>query len=80
MLLYPEGSDEGSFSPSVVPHVLQVLGAVVVAYNLDGGATAVMATAEDALNQRKNEDRECSDIVYISDSAIPMQGTDEQND
>lgn len=36
-----------------------------VAYNLDGGATAVMATAEDALNQRRNEDRECSDIVYI---------------
>jgi len=38
-----------------------------VAYNLDGGATAVMSTAEDVLNQRRNENRECSDIVYIGD-------------
>lgn len=41
-----------------------------VAYNLDGGATAVMATMNDVLNQRRNEDRECSDIVYIVDLPV----------
>ena len=38
-----------------------------VAYNLDGGATAVLATMDGVLNRRENEDRECSDIVYLAE-------------
>ena len=39
----------------------------IKAYNLDGGATAVLSTAKGMINQRKNDDRECSDIIYIVD-------------
>ena len=38
------------------------------AYNLDGGATAVMATASGALNEQTDTRRECSDILYIIDT------------
>ncbi len=38
-----------------------------VAYNLDGGATAVLANSRGMINKRKSEDRECSDIIYIVD-------------
>lgn len=35
------------------------------AYNLDGGATAVMANLYGELNRRADTDRQCSDILYI---------------
>lgn len=35
------------------------------AYNLDGGDTAVMASAAGEINRRSDTDRECSDILYI---------------
>ncbi|MBQ3072315.1 MAG: phosphodiester glycosidase family protein, partial [Oscillospiraceae bacterium] len=38
-----------------------------VAYNLDGGATAVMANAGGVLNRQYRYSRLCSDILYITD-------------
>lgn len=46
------------------------------AYNLDGGDTAVMATATREINQRDDTERECSDILYICD--YDNNGTEEQ--
>ena len=39
-----------------------------VAYNLDGGATAVMANESGMLNRQTDTDRLCSDILYIIDT------------
>ena len=36
-----------------------------VAYNLDGGGTAVMANAEGAISRQSNLSRQCSDILFI---------------
>lgn len=36
-----------------------------VAYSLDGGATAVMANAEDVISHQSNTKRKCSDILFI---------------
>ncbi len=36
-----------------------------IAYNLDGGGTAVMANAEGAISRQSNLSRQCSDILFI---------------
>lgn len=36
-----------------------------VAYNLDGGGTAVMANADGAISRQSNLSRQCSDILFI---------------
>lgn len=36
-----------------------------IAYNLDGGGTAVMADASGAISRQSNLSRKCSDILYI---------------
>ena len=46
-----------------------------VAYNLDGGATAVMANADGMLNRQSDRNRECSDIIYIIDTAERLPET-----
>lgn len=39
----------------------------VSAYNMDGGATAVLANGYGELNRREDTSRQCSDIIYIID-------------
>ena len=36
-----------------------------VAYNLDGGGTAIMADASGAISRQSNSERRCSDILFI---------------
>lgn len=38
------------------------------AYNMDGGATAVMISAAGMVNKQSDRSRKCSDIIYIIDS------------
>ena len=44
--------------------LMQSLGAQI-AYNLDGGGTAIMADASGAISRQSNSERRCSDILFI---------------
>lgn len=51
-----------------------------VAYNLDGGGTAIMADQDGAISNQSNDERRCSDILFIVEDVSAYQQATEEDE
>ena len=51
-----------------------------VAYNLDGGGTAIMADQDGAISNQSNDKRRCSDILFIVEDVSAYQQATEEDE
>ena len=51
-----------------------------VAYNLDGGGTAIMADQDGAVSNQSNDERRCSDILFIVEDVSAYQQATEEDE
>ena len=57
-------SEDNGMTMKELSQLMYELGCTV-AYNLDGGGTAIMADAFGAISRQSNSERRCSDILFI---------------